>query len=143
MPYTKEEIKERHRQQSAAWAKANPEKVRKKNRRWLKANAKKNGSYQKKWRVQNPQSYRDQRFKSRLKIEYGMTLEDFKLLLAGQGGKCAVCRKKLARNRHTHVDHDHKTGKVRGILCSGCNLGLGHFKENREALLAAAAYLST
>jgi len=72
---------------------------------------------------------------------YGITKEDFKKLYEQQEGACAVCGKFLEYNGlDTHIDHDHDTGKVRGILCSNCNTALGLLKENVEIILALAMY---
>lgn len=51
--------------------------------------------------------------------------------------ECGIC----GGNRNLHVDHDHDTGRFRGILCRNCNIGLGHFRSNRELLLKAVEYL--
>ena len=75
---------------------------------------------------------------------YGLTEATFTELLDSQGGRCAICSVPLDpndTNRNTHVDHCHTSGRVRGILCSGCNLGLGHFKDDHKRLLVAATYL--
>ena len=61
-----------------------------------------------------------------------------------QKGLCAICAVTLTKDRSitsAHIDHNHETGTVRGILCAGCNSGLGMFKENPEALLNAVEYL--
>lgn len=58
-------------------------------------------------------------------------------MLIEQDGLCAVCYEKPA----TSVDHDHKTGQVRGLLCRNCNTGLGMFGDNPELMLAASAYI--
>jgi recombination endonuclease VII len=76
-----------------------------------------------------------------LKWKYGLTLAAFDSLLAGQGGKCAICRTGLPPKSHWHVDHSHKNGHVRGILCSFCNRGLGCFRDDPESLARAAQYL--
>lgn len=70
----------------------------------------------------------------------GATKETKERLLEEQDHKCAVCAKDI--DRRAHLDHDHKTGKVRGLLCRGCNLGLGHFEDNVEALAGAIKYLA-
>jgi len=68
--------------------------------------------------------------KRSLKNNYGITIEDYNTLLTQQGEKCAICGKHQSEfNYPLHIDHDHKTGKVRGLLCSGCNTGLGHFEK--------------
>lgn len=62
-----------------------------------------------------------------------------------QDGRCAVCAKpgEILGKRSTtlHVDHDHDTGQIRGLLCQDCNLGLGIFADSPDRLMAAAAYL--
>jgi len=78
----------------------------------------------------------------RLKSHYGISIEAYDQMLIEQNFKCAICPKVLDLGRQTHLDHDH-TGekKVRGILCGGCNKGLGHFNDNPDILDSAAAYL--
>lgn len=70
---------------------------------------------------------------------YGVTKEAYDALLASQGGRCWICRRLFKKS--PHVDHDHKTGKVRGLLCNGCNRGLGYFHDDPERLAAAIRYL--
>jgi hypothetical protein len=74
-----------------------------------------------------------------IKWRYGITPEAYNSLLEAQKGLCAVCRTCPAKA----VDHDHKTGQIRGILCATCNTGLGVFKENEGNLLSAIEYLRT
>jgi len=83
---------------------------------------------------------------SAAKSRYGVTKESFVALLASQGGKCALChtREPTVRggsNVSWNIDHCHETGRVRGILCSPCNLRLGHFKDNVDMLQRAIDYL--
>ncbi len=61
-------------------------------------------------------------------------------VLKAQGGRCAICRTKRFDRKRPCLDHDHDTGMVRGVLCLNCNLGLGLFKDDIDALLAAADY---
>ena len=68
---------------------------------------------------------------------YGIGADEFDELVRLQGGVCAIC----GRESPEHVDHDHETGAVRGILCFNCNGGLGQFRDSIDALDAAAAYL--
>lgn len=72
-----------------------------------------------------------------LKTEYGITLAYKRGLLKAQGGGCAVCGKKVKLD----VDHNHKTGKVRGLLCRPCNMSLGLLKESSETIIALLRYL--
>ena len=78
------------------------------------------------------------------KRNYGISEEEYNALLEKQRGRCAICLGDSTRNTRTwsfHVDHDHATGQVRGLLCSSCNLGLGHFGDDPIRLQAAAKYL--
>lgn len=73
---------------------------------------------------------------------YGIDIEVFSETLKAQHYHCPICSKHMsADSRHWHVDHNHTTGAVRGIICSGCNLLLGHAKDNTATLRAAAEYL--
>jgi hypothetical protein len=71
------------------------------------------------------------------KWKYGISPEQVQQLLAGQNNKCAICQAAPP----THLDHDHKLGITRGMLCAACNQGLGFFKDSADSLEAAAAYL--
>jgi hypothetical protein len=75
--------------------------------------------------------------KYHLKRRYGLTPEEFEALLARQGSLCPICLKRPA----VHVDHDHRSGNVRGILCEMCNGGLGQFRDNAETIESAIRYL--
>lgn len=78
---------------------------------------------------------------TRLRDVYSMTVEQYDAILWEQGGGCAICGMK-PRTKRLHVDHDHKTMMVRGLLCSNCNSGvLASAKDSPEILRAAAAYL--
>jgi hypothetical protein len=80
--------------------------------------------------------------KSRLKAMYGITLDEYNRMLDAQGGGCAICGCTETENGAIlAVDHDHATGKVRGILCRLCNNGLGHFRDTERLFLKAIAYL--
>ena len=76
---------------------------------------------------------------------YGITQSTVEKMLESQGGRCAICPKTEPGGKQGkwHVDHDHKTGKVRGLLCAGCNLALGVFKDDKEMLKNAIKYLET
>ncbi len=78
---------------------------------------------------------------------YGLHAEEYQAMCDAQGGLCAVCGKpemtkdKAGRVKILGVDHDHSTGKVRSLLCTHCNQGIGHFSDDPALLRAAAAYL--
>jgi len=105
-----------------------------------------NSLYAKEWRKNNPE-----RCKSySLKRYFGITLEEYEVMVEAQDGLCAICgEKEFAKHHLTNeirdlaVDHDHKTGKVRGLLCTNCNKGLGHFQDDIELIMAAGIYLET
>jgi hypothetical protein len=69
---------------------------------------------------------------------YKITLEEYDAMHDAQGGKCAVCRERKA----AHVDHDHRTGKVRGLLCFTCNAALGNVRDDPGLLMALIGYLA-
>lgn len=71
---------------------------------------------------------------------YNTTKEEHEAMLSQQGGKCAICNKPVS-GKNEHIDHDHETGTIRGILCSSCNLGIGKFEDSPELLVKAAEYL--
>lgn len=83
----------------------------------------------------------------KLYYKFGITLKQAKELLTRQGECCAICKTHLCydtgiKGKDTpSIDHDHKTGKIRGIVCMGCNIGLGMFKDSIESLRAAINYL--
>lgn len=72
-----------------------------------------------------------------LKQRFGIGAAEVDAMIEAQGGLCPICQKRAA----VHVDHDHKTGKVRAILCEPCNGGLGQFKDDPQIIRNAIAYL--
>lgn len=82
---------------------------------------------------------------TRIRSRFNIDMEDYKQMLAQQLGRCAICGSldpKYGRRRF-HIDHDHTNHRIRGLLCSDCNTGIGLFKDNYELLLKAITYLST
>ncbi len=72
---------------------------------------------------------------------YGIDLEEYGDLLEHQGGSCAVCGAEPLPHRKLDIDHDHRTGAVRGLLCLHCNLALGHLRESPALARALAQYM--
>lgn len=112
---------------------ANKEQILEKNRAWADANREKVRGYKRQW-------------------AYGITPEEFDRKLLEQDGRCEICSVELhlvvhhnkdgsVRSSGICVDHCHSTGAVRGLICSGCNKGLGYFKDDPVRLRAAAEYL--
>jgi hypothetical protein len=74
-------------------------------------------------------------------VKYGLTKEQFEQLIARQEWACACCKKSVASQKDLVVDHCHKTGKVRGLLCQACNVGIGRLGDDIDGLLKARDYL--
>lgn len=103
-----------------------------------------NAEYQKAWRDANPARAKHHD----LKKHYGIGLEEYVALREKQDGKCAICgngefavNPRTGRVRELAVDHCHASKKIRGLLCTNCNKGIGHFKDTPGLLEAALAYL--
>ncbi len=101
--------------------------------------------------VKNPQKAIEYSRRFLLRKRYGMSFEDYEVMLAAQGNVCAICGGTQAAQRtcagnvvvpKLSIDHDHKTGKVRGLLCHPCNQTIGKFGDSPERLILAAQYLS-
>jgi hypothetical protein len=75
-----------------------------------------------------------------LKRRYGITIKEYNQMFTEQQGNCKICNKPLDE-KHTHVDHNHETKKVRGLLCGNCNRMIGFAKENPDTLKQGAKYL--
>ena len=94
--------------------------------------------YCKSWRRRHPKKSCEIRRRSRIKHAYGLSGGEFDRLLTRQSNQCAVCKSPLTK---PCVDHDHRTGKVRGLVCRDCNLAVGHFKDDPERMRKAIRYL--
>ena len=81
--------------------------------------------------------------KYQLRDKYGITEEDYDKMFLEQQGKCAICEttEQTGKWQRFGVDHCHKTGKVRALLCNECNRGMGLLKDNADLLRKAANYL--
>lgn len=78
---------------------------------------------------------------AQLKYLYGIDLDDYHEILEGQGGRCAICGRLPSLKQSLVVDHDHRTGDVRGLLCVRCNTVLGRFYDDPQLFLTAGRYL--
>ena len=84
----------------------------------------------------------DKQRKSNLKKDFGITIEYYEELLKEQNGCCKICKTHYSEfSKRLAVDHDHNTGKIRGLLCLYCNTGLGKFKDSTKLLNEAIKYL--
>ena len=86
----------------------------------------------------------ESRRRAHVKHQYGISIEQVNDMRDEQGGCCAICSTPLTNWGHRsgpHIDHCHTTGKVRGLLCASCNLGLGKFRDSTDILERAVSYL--
>lgn len=106
--------------------------------------------YLKKWRTKNPERYRELSrnhsgtpgcHNTHLQRKYGITLAQYNKMHLEQGNLCAICQEENNINHRLYVDHNHKTGKVRALLCQRCNLIIGMAKEKPQVLLKIIEYL--
>lgn len=93
--------------------------------------------YQREYKLKNKDKFRKIQKTYELKKKYGISYGDYEALLKEQKGCCALC----GEISLLHVDHCHKTNKIRGLLCMGCNIGLGCFKDNIKTINRIAEYL--
>lgn len=128
----RDDVKEANRQKSAQARANNPEKIKQNVARY-KENLKNNPEKQEKVKKKKL----DYHYQS----EYGLTYQQVEDMKMAQGYRCAICETIFLSTKDAHVDHSHTTGKVRQILCSSCNLGIGKFKESKETLQKAIEYL--
>ena len=112
-------------------------KGREYNAKWRAANPEKCRAYSRKWYALRP----DRQQTAHLRRKYNLTIQQRQSLLDTQGGKCASCGGTLFGGQQTHIDHNHQTGQVRGILCHGCNTALGLLGESVERIYALASYV--
>lgn len=122
--------KEQNKATVAAWRARNPEKAKEQTQ----------SSYWNTRDVRLPGKRKSNR-KSHLKKVYGLTPEAYDKMLASQNGRCAIC-KDLPGKKALAVDHDHASGKIRALLCTRCNTGLGGFKDDIYLLRQAMIYVS-
>lgn len=86
--------------------------------------------------------YKLQKRTDYVEYTYGLTKEEYLLKINQQKNLCAICKEKQ-EGKVLCVDHDHKTGKVRGLLCNQCNIGLGNLKDDTQILQSAIEYLKS
>jgi Recombination endonuclease VII len=130
-----------------SWKAANPEKV--------KANAKlyrerhkaelyeKYKEWERESKRKDPEAYKAKTRRTNLKKAYGITIVEWDRMFAAQNGVCAICHRPETTGQRLSVDHNHKTGKVRGLLCHRCNRGMGVMGDDPLILRSAAHYLES
>jgi Recombination endonuclease VII len=127
-PFTSSERKIRQKERMYEYYLSNKDKLNSRSREWLE----KNREYKKEY--QRNRNYLN---------EHKITLEEAKLMLKNQNNRCAICEELISIGGvlGAHVDHNHITNEIRGILCHNCNNGLGHFRDNINTLLKAISFL--
>jgi len=98
-------------------------------------------TWAKKYRLKNSIRLSATTFNYKLKSQYGLSRDQYELMIKNQNNRCIICGNPFTTPKHTHIDHDHKTGSVRGVLCSNCNTGIGFFRENIDIMISAIKYL--
>ena len=133
-----EKVKAKKREEIKQWRKDNPEKKKEQKKRHYEKHHEKCLKRSKEWYHTNKDRYRN----GAMLRKYGISLEEYNALREQQNYECALCKKHEDENyQGLVIDHSHVTGKVRKLLCTSCNVGLGMFQDNPELLEKAAEYL--
>ena len=132
------EVKERKLKRLKEWVADNPEKrAEQKKRHYLKNNDRIDQKT-KDWYNNNKERY----YGNSIKRKYGVTLSEYNALRAKQNYRCAICGDhENDVGKKMYVDHNHDTGKIRKLLCTRCNVGIGMMRDNPEILENAAKYI--
>ncbi|SRR5713101_3300374 len=120
-----------------AWYAANRTAAIANVKRWQQENKEHLHAYRREYRKRRKDEDRD----AHLRRTFGFSTAGYNELLARQGGGCAICGRAPSK-ASLHVDHDHATGAIRGLLCVGCNNALGQFRDDPDILYRAADYVS-
>jgi hypothetical protein len=120
-----------------SWYRANRARVIAHASAWQRANAERYSQRQREYREAGRRDYRAEH----LRWAFGITQADYVDMLDAQRGGCAICGARPVDGGHLHVDHDHSTGRIRGLLCFRCNNALGLLKDDRSRLQRAAEYV--
>ena len=104
-------------------------------------NPEKHREYMRTYLAKNRDKHNLAQKEGRLRRNYGLTIATYQKMLESQGGGCAICGRKPTPERQMPVDHDHGTGKTRGIICIPCNRAIAVLGDNVAGLERALAYL--
>lgn len=128
------------------WRAANKDKIES----YKINNRDRNNKNRRVWAKENPEKERITRRKQNLRIRFGLTINQYQIMHDNQEGLCKICYEpetfiegNSKRIKWLTVDHCHKTGTIRGLLCHRCNLGLGHFRDNIYLFINAIDYLES
>jgi hypothetical protein len=133
--------KEKQKAAVKKWAIDNKPRMKELQSTWEKKNDEARKAYKKKYYQENKEKVLADTRKFKLLRKYGITIPQYESMYTAQNGVCAICKRKT--NENLRVDHCHKTGKVRGLLCHNCNTGIGHFRDSIDLLNTTIAYLKS
>lgn len=150
-----EERRLRRREYHRTWYEANADKQREARRVWSSDNAERKRETDKLWKANNAdrvrasqKRWRDTHPDRHIKVKFGLTTDQYESVLVKQGGLCAICQKpekiidpRTGSLRRLAVDHCHKTGTLRGLLCTSCNHGIGKLCDDSTIIRRAADYI--
>lgn len=126
------------------WRTANHDLHRQRDTAYKRKNAARNAVRRAAQRQADLAGFRQRARAAYLKSKYGLSVEQFNAMLQRQDGRCAICREKalyVGTKQGLHVDHDHVSGSVRGLLCHHCNVAIGYLREDVNRAEAAVRYL--
>jgi hypothetical protein len=145
-------------EKSRRYREKHPDRCLEKGRKWYREkyaaysvkNRKKLNEQSKKWALEHPEkkkaaalryrnAHKEEVNERRRQLRYGLRPGQFMEMLQSQRGLCAICKKTMTT---PHVDHCHQTGRVRGLLCHPCNVGIGCFRDSRDLLKNVLEYLN-
>lgn len=136
MAYADPERERQYRAERAAVYRSRyPEKAKASITRWRENNRDKDRAAAKRWAKEHPKEAKAIARRNQLRVRYGITPEDYIFLFEAQGGVCAICGNENTGGRNLCVDHNHETGKVRGLLCTSCNTGVGYHERPIHAAI--------
>lgn len=118
--------------------------TRKRKEKNIDSTRSKERQYKANLKAKDPRLYLENTRRIYLMTKYGISIEEYDAMAFGQNNLCAICKTSGtgASGRRLNVDHDHVTGRIRGLLCHGCNVSLGYFKDSSTLLQAAIDYLN-
>lgn len=134
--------KEKYDKKNKQWIKDHPDEFRAIQKKYLATEKGKQATHKKQKKFQGSKKDKIRHRKCNLKRMYGLTLEDYDQMFEQQNGVCAVCGGLATGGKRLVVDHCHITGKIRGLLCGNCNIGIGNMQDNVDILAQAIIYLN-
>lgn len=127
---------------SNEWRRNNPDRSREYQRKYRRKDPERTKQIRKAWMAKNRDRQLMLRRSRRLTRLYGLSIKKYEALVEKCGGVCQICGDEpRGRFKKLHVDHDHKTGKFRGLLCVGCNRAIGYLSDSVKRAMAVVRYL--